>query len=174
MSATLKTRRLPGGPGKQFRALELMRQLIKTWGRDPALRDWANQVIRKVREGDSKQEIRRLAMGIKLRVRYSRDPWKIETVADPLETLKVGYGDCDDLVVLFGAAAQAIGYPVRLVMAGNTGAAWSHIYNEVYLQDQNGRGKWIPVDLARPIGEIFTIRPDLNKIKRYTMQGEYL
>jgi transglutaminase-like putative cysteine protease len=65
-----------------------------------------------------------------------------ERLQDPLYTVQVGYGDCDDLAMLLGALCESLRIPWRFVLSGKKGrrtvrwiegqrrkrARWAHIY----------------------------------------------
>lgn len=139
-------------PRKLERTVMLMEHLIEKGKRDPRIRHLATKAIRKVDEGDYLGEVNNLVSYIKGRVRYTRDPHKIESVSDAFDTLNLGYGDCDDLAVCFGAFAEAIGHPTRLKIVGYNRP--SHVYNEFFHKDQG----WSPADLARPRHKVFELR----------------
>lgn len=64
-----------------------------------------------------------------------------ECVKRPGLTLVLG-GDCDDKVVLAGAALLWLGYPVRIVTASyNADGQMQHTYLELY-----ANGRWYPFD----------------------------
>lgn len=173
MGLPIKIKRIPRTRDKQYRALELMRSLIQRGRKDPRIREFAARAVRGTAEGDFSGEVRALANKIKSRVRYTRDPNQHETIADAWDTLRLGYGDCDDLVVLGGAALESIGHPVRIKVAGQDGR-FSHVYLETFIRDVETRsGSWVPVDLARPAEKVF-LRRTFPQEKTYTMEGYYL
>lgn len=94
------------------------------------------------------------------RWRYVRDPLGVETVATSGPAVwgitagaynqgGKGWGDCDDATTYLGAAARAIGLPVRIVTMSKPGSKrMSHVYPEIEIP---GRG-WIPADpVAHPL-----------------------
>ena len=75
---------------------------------------------------------------------------KKPTVSLPsaLEVLRTKVGDCNEHTALFVALARSIGIPAR-INAGLVyvrGAFYYHAWPEVYLDEGNGRGLWLPVD----------------------------
>ena len=78
------------------------------------------------------------------RVYYVNEPG--ERLQDPFYTLKVGYGDCDDMALLLAALAESMRLPWRLAISGSapggrprmvrwtegepypSGVKWAHIY----------------------------------------------
>ena len=75
---------------------------------------------------------------------------KKPTVSIPsaLEVLRTGVGDCNEHTVLFVAMARSLGIPARINvgLAYVRGAFYYHAWPEVYLDEGNGRGLWLPVD----------------------------
>jgi transglutaminase-like putative cysteine protease len=64
------------------------------------------------------------------------------------EVLRTKVGDCNEHTVLYVALARAAGIPARIAV-GLTyvrGAFYYHAWPEVYLDEGNGRGYWLPVD----------------------------
>ncbi|MGE0360495.1 MAG: transglutaminase family protein [Vicinamibacterales bacterium] len=70
------------------------------------------------------------------------------SVPSAREVLRTKVGDCNEHTALFVALARAVGLPTRI----NVGLAWVlgafyyHAWPEVYLEDADGRGHWLPVD----------------------------
>ena len=78
---------------------------------------------------------------------------KKPTVSLPsaLEVLRTKVGDCNEHTALYVAMARALGIPSRIAVGlvyvrGITGAFYYHAWPEVYLDEDDGRGLWLPVD----------------------------
>jgi transglutaminase-like putative cysteine protease len=75
---------------------------------------------------------------------------KKPTVSLPsaLEVLRTRVGDCNEHTALFVALARSIGIPARINvgLAYVRGAFYYHAWPEVYLDDGDGHGLWLPVD----------------------------
>lgn len=75
---------------------------------------------------------------------------KKPTVSLPsaLEVLRTKVGDCNEHTVLYVALARALGIPARINvgLVYVRGAFYYHAWPEVYLDEGNGRGLWLPVD----------------------------
>ncbi|MFV1966526.1 MAG: transglutaminase family protein [Pirellulaceae bacterium] len=76
-----------------------------------------------------------------------------------LAALQDGYGDCEELTSLFIALCRCNKIPARTVWVPG------HSYPEFYLQDQDGKGHWIPCQAAgtRDFGGMPEHRPVLQK-----------
>ena len=67
------------------------------------------------------------------------------------EVLRTKVGDCNEHTALYVAMARAAGIPARIAVGltyvrGAQGAFYYHAWPEVYLDEGNGRGLWLPVD----------------------------
>ena len=64
------------------------------------------------------------------------------------EVLRTRVGDCNEHTALFVAMARALGIPARINVgvAYVHGAFYYHAWPEVYLDEGQGRGLWLPVD----------------------------
>jgi hypothetical protein len=75
---------------------------------------------------------------------------KRPTVSLPsaLEVLRTKVGDCNEHTVLFVALARSLGIPARISvgLAYVRGAFYYHAWPEVYIDEGQGRGLWLPVD----------------------------
>ena len=75
---------------------------------------------------------------------------KKPTVSLPsaLEVLRTKVGDCNEHTALFVALARSLGIPSRINvgLVHVHGAFYYHAWPEVYIDEGNGRGLWLPVD----------------------------
>jgi hypothetical protein len=64
------------------------------------------------------------------------------------EVLRTKVGDCNEHTALYVAMARALGIPARIAvgLVFVRGAFYYHAWPEVYLDDGNRRGLWLPVD----------------------------
>jgi hypothetical protein len=87
-------------------------------------------------------------------VKYQNGPLK-----GALAALRDGNGDCEELTSLFIALCRVNKIPARTVWVPG------HCYPEFYLEDEQGRGYWIPCQAAgaRAFGGIPEHRPILQK-----------
>lgn len=101
---------------------------------------------------------------VRREVRYQFDP----TARSCLAALDAGHGDCEELTSLFIALCRAGGIPARAVWVPG------HCYPEFYLDDAQGRGHWIPCQIAgagQPFGSVSESRPILQKGDRFRVPG---
>jgi hypothetical protein len=79
---------------------------------------------------------------------------KKPTVSLPsaLEVLKTRVGDCNEHTALYVAMARSLGIPARIAvglvyLSGSVGGAfYYHAWAEVWIDEGDGRGLWLPVD----------------------------
>jgi transglutaminase-like putative cysteine protease len=75
---------------------------------------------------------------------------KTPTVSLPsaLEVLKTRVGDCNEHTALYVAMARSLGIPARIAvgLVYLRGAFYYHAWAEVWLEEEDGRGLWLPVD----------------------------
>lgn len=124
--------------------LEVIGGLIEQFGRDPRIATKAVDILRSsgVAPRDYEGQAACLLKWVQENIYYVNEPG--ERLQDPLYTLKIGYGDCDDMVITLCAFFESIALPWRLVISGikNNGdkvryiqgdkkianASWTHIY----------------------------------------------
>lgn len=110
--------------------LYLTRQFLATL----EIRDLAEAIIAGIPNKDYDGEIEAIQQWVRDNIRYTRDPYNVETLKTPLELIASRQGDCDDQALLVGTLAASIGFPVRYVAIGNNAdRAYDHVYCEVKL-----------------------------------------
>jgi hypothetical protein len=138
-----------GYPGTE-RTVEHIKALIQEGAKDFYVRQKAIDILleRRVKPKDYVGEIKALFEWVQQHVRYTKDPFRVEVLHSARRMLELRAGDCDDMTTLLGAMLEAIGHPVRLVLAGPDPLQpllFSHIYLEAYF-----KGRWIPMDATMP------------------------
>jgi transglutaminase-like putative cysteine protease len=98
-------------------------------------------LVRGLPARDHRGELERLFEFVRDRIEYRLDPLDTERVQDPVATLELGSGDCDDKVVLLAALAGSLGHLSRFVAQSSDG----HTFDHVYLETDAGRG-WVALD----------------------------
>jgi hypothetical protein len=129
--------------------LKLIRGIVMMSGRDPRLAKLCVDIFRKARvqPRDYKGQAAALLKWVQDPVNcyYTNEP--AERLQAPLWTIKHGFGDCDDQVILLCALFESIRLPWKLVIAGTQGkgkdikkvrfieggvypqgCTWNHIY----------------------------------------------
>lgn len=139
----------PGGRAGVRHTLRIMRGLIDEYKTDPDMISTAVSLVFLHPEKHEAREVGALFQFVQRNIRYTRDVYGVETVANPLITLARKVGDCDDKTTLFCTLCESIGYPTRLVMAGYQSADFEHVYCQVFAD-----GNWLDADTTEnsPLG----------------------
>jgi Transglutaminase-like superfamily len=142
--------RIPEGYPGTARTVEYIKRLIRAGAKDFYVRQKAIDILleRMVAPKDYVGEIRTLFEWVQRKVRYTKDPFRLEVLHSARRMLELRAGDCDDMSILLGAMLEAIGHPVRIVVTGPDPLRrdlFTHVYLEAF-----HRGKWIPLDPTMP------------------------
>lgn len=125
--------------------LEVMRQIALMRGRDPRMAKLALSIIRK--SGAKPREYEKQAAALLKWVQDPKNCYYInepgERLQDPIYTLKVKHGDCDDMSLLLCCLFESVNLPWRYVLSGRQqgkkirhiegapvpqGVGWAHVY----------------------------------------------
>lgn len=130
--------------------LVVIRQIAMMRGRDPRVAQLAVKILRdaKAKPRDYKGQAAAILRWVQnpKNIYYVNEPG--ERLQDPVYTMKIGHGDCDDMMLVLGALYESIGLPWKLVLSGRnktTGqkvryiegdpvpdnCSWVHIYGMV-------------------------------------------
>lgn len=130
--------------------LGVLRQIAMMRGRDPRIAQLALKILKdaKVKPREYKRQAAALLAWVQnpKNVYYVNEPG--ERLQDPVYTVKVGHGDCDDMITLLAALYESIALPWKLCLSGREKAsgrklrhiegavvppdvAWVHIYGMV-------------------------------------------
>lgn len=131
----------PGNPGI-FQVVGFLNKLIEKYKKNLKIRKLSVRVARG--GGTDFERAKKIFFYLKNHVKYVKDILDIETIQTPIQTLYIGAGDCDDMVLLLGSMLESIGIPVVMVVADYTGRGFSHIY----LYAKIKKNKWIALDPA--------------------------
>ena len=138
-----KTYHLPAwGETSDPKRIAILRRIALAGGRDPRVATVAIGVLKTngVQPRDYVGQGRALLKFVQSRIYYANEPG--ERLQDPAYTLRVGYGDCDDMALLLAALCESIRLPWKFVISGRRGgrvvrwvegdrytpARWAHIY----------------------------------------------
>ena len=135
----------PDGPAGVWVTLAHMRRLAREGSRAAAIRGAAANIVFLQPAKHEWHEAESLFAFVRDSIRYTRDPVFFESVADPVKTLELGYGDCDDKTTLLAALLESVGYPTRFVVAGYQSEQYEHVYLQVLIGNE-----WIDCDPTEP------------------------
>lgn len=137
---------IPGGAAGTKATLKIMRRVIRKYKAALTIRLLAQKLTRKLPQKNYTSEARAIHHFVKNRIRYVRDIRGIETIQTPIQTLKLGSGDCDDKSVMVASLLEAIGHRTRLVACG---FHRPKNYSHVFVQTKIGN-KWVSVECTEP------------------------
>ena len=138
-----KTYHLPAwGETSDPKRIAILRRIALASGRDPRVATVAIGIFRdnNIKPRDYTNQARVLLKFVQHRIYYANEPG--ERLQDPAYTLRVGYGDCDDMALLLAALCESVRLPWKFVISGRrdnrvvrwvegdryTPARWAHIY----------------------------------------------
>jgi len=147
---TPKVHHLPSWAGMSDpQRLAFLRRIVSHAGRDPRIATLAVKIMREagVEPRSYKQQAAAILKWVQRNIYYVNEPG--ERLQDPLYTLRVGYGDCDDMALLLASLYESLRLPWKFVLSGvmprtkekvryeegsgapAPNAMWSHIYLKV-------------------------------------------
>ena len=123
--------------------IAVLREIAMRGGRDPRIATLCVNIFKsqKVVPRDYKRQAQALLKWVQNNIYYINEP--SERLQDPTYSLKVGYGDCDDMAILLGSMFEACRLEWRYVLSGKVkgkstrwiegtplpkGGKWAHIY----------------------------------------------
>ena len=129
--------------GDDTTRIAVLREIAERAGRDPRLATLAVNILRSsgVQPRDYKGQAQALLKWVQHNIYYINEP--SERLQDPTYTLKVMYGDCDDMALLLASLYEACRLEWRYVLSGKvngknvrwiegqklpSNGRWSHIY----------------------------------------------
>lgn len=126
--------------------IKFLRDVATRAGRDPRIRSLAFQILQSAGADQRQYEAQAAALHkwVQANMLYVNEPGEI--IQDPLYTLDVKAGDCDDLALLLASMFEAINLPWKYVLSTQRGGkarrwvegepmrefgVWQHIYLQV-------------------------------------------
>lgn len=147
---TPKVHHLPSWSGMSDpQRLAFLRRIVLHAGRDPRIATLAVKIMREAgaEPRQYKSQAAVILKWVQRNIYYVNEPG--ERLQDPLYTLRVGYGDCDDMALVLASLYESLRMPWKFVLSGvmpktgekvryeegsgapTPGAMWSHIYLKV-------------------------------------------
>lgn len=143
LDATTKVYHLPTWKNQDDPTrIAALRKIALEGGRDPRIAKLAVDICRaaNVPPRQYEKQVEAILAWVQGSIYYANESG--ERLQDPLVTLEVGHGDCDDMAILLAALYESMRLPWRYVLSGKSGnkmvrwiegtpkkrASWSHIY----------------------------------------------
>lgn len=164
----ITVQQLAGGDEGIYQTADHLVNLIRKYGNDFYVRQWAERILEPVDERDKMGEVRALFRFVKENIRYTRDMIDMEYVQEPgfiLEKLERGEtvrGDCDDSVVLLLSLLRSVGFMTQVKLTGYASTDYTHVYGEVFIDQE-----WVPVDTIVKNFAVGDEAPNPTRVKLY-------
>jgi len=118
--------------------LKVIRGIIESYGRDPRIATLCVQILKScgIQPRQYREQAACLLKWVQDNIYYVNEPG--ERLQDPMYTIKVGMGDCDDLAIVLCSLFEAIRLPWRLVLSGkgSHGSMVRYIEGDPYKKGQ--------------------------------------
>lgn len=111
--------------------LREMARIASEYKTNPTIRELTIRTIGAVPERSIYGQARAVLRFVQNRIKYLEDVYGVETLQSPIQTLRLGHGDCDDKSILFAAMMLSIGKAVRFVAIGRTKERFEHVFPQV-------------------------------------------
>lgn len=149
MATTYNLLGIPDGRDGVRSTLKMMSQITKRYKTAPAVFELARQITAKVPEKSWKNEARAILSWVQKNIRYVKDVRGVETLQTPVQTLRIGAGDCDDKSMLTAALMESIGHPTRFMAVGMQPDHFCHVFTQTKVG-----GKWVTMEATEnwPLG----------------------
>jgi transglutaminase-like putative cysteine protease len=127
-----------------------MAKMAKKYKASPVIRELALSILYDCPEKQWSKEVRCLLHFVQNNIKYRKDINGVETIQSPVQTLRLGQGDCDDKSLLLASLLESVGHPARFVAVGQIKGSFSHVLVETKLA-----GKWVPCEtiMQWPLGK---------------------
>lgn len=143
---TYTLQQIPNGRAGTDATLKIMSGLVKTYKKAPAIRELALRLTRHLPQKAWLAEVRAIHDFVQNDIRYVMDIRGVETLQTPVQTLRLGQGDCDDKSTLAAALLESINHPTRFRAIGLSPGTFSHVYPETRIGN-----KWVTVETTEPV-----------------------
>lgn len=125
--------------------MRAMSHIVKAYKKAPQIRELALSIVNGLPQKAFAGEARRVHLFVRDRVRYVKDIRGIETIQTPIQTLRIGQGDCDDKSILVASLLESLGHPTRFVAVGMQPKTYQHVFPQTKIG-----GKWVTLETTEP------------------------
>jgi transglutaminase-like putative cysteine protease len=143
---TYSMQQIPDGADGIRATLKSMSHIVKAYKTAPAIFELTRQLTRDLRQKDIYGEAKRVHQFVRDKIRYVKDIRGVETLQTPIQTLRIGQGDCDDKSTLVATMLETLGHQTRFKAVGfGDDGSFSHVFPQVKMN-----GKWITLETTEP------------------------
>lgn len=144
MPVAYQLHNIPDGVAGIRHTLKMMSAIVKEYKKAPAVRELALSLTHGLPPKKWFAEAERIHAFARDRIRYIKDVRGVETLQTPIQTLRLGQGDCDDHSILIAALLESIGHPTRFVAIGLLPGTFCHVFPQTKIA-----GKWITLEATK-------------------------
>lgn len=112
--------------------------LARKYQRDVTLVRKARDITDRCPERAARAQVQCLQAWVRDHIKYVNDPRLIEMLQTPVETLRIGTGDCDDKATLLATLLETMGFTTRFVAVAEDVPGVQAQYNHVMAQVRLG------------------------------------
>lgn len=141
MTTSYQLSYIPSGISGVRATLRAMSSIVKTYKKAPAIRELALKIVSEVPEKKWRAEADAVFKWVQRNIRYVKDIRGVETLHTPIQLIRLGQGDCDDMSILSASLLEALGHPTRFCAVGVNGQPFSHVFSQTKIA-----GKWVTLD----------------------------
>lgn len=127
------------------KTLHHMKKFIRAGRKDAKLVYLTRYIVRDCPGRDFDCIARKVYAWLIRKIKYVRDPDKVEWLQDHEVTLRNKTGDCDDFTILGAAMLGAMGLTTRIKIAQANVPMWNHVYLEYFSPTKD---EWIAFDAS--------------------------
>lgn len=136
---------IPEGKAGIIKTLKIMRALVREYKTNLTIRLLAQKITQKLPPKNYTREAIELHKLVRDKIRYVKDVNGVETIQTPIQTLRIGSGDCDDQALLVAALLESIGHKTQFIACGFRGEGYSHVFVRTKIGP-----KWVSVECTEP------------------------
>lgn len=154
--------------GSQPEHVLYMRRIVDAYRRSTAVRQLAVWIVFHWAGCPPKRKARHalaIARWVQRSILYVNEGQ--ETFQTPLATLRLGFGDCDDMTILICALCEAIGIPTQIV-AMQWAGSYRHVFPAAVILLVGGRPLSLALDatLRAPVGKANPVALSIRRGQR--------
>lgn len=145
---------IPDGREGTRATLKLMADISKRYKKNPTIFELSRCIVRNVPNKQWLMEAGAILKWVQRHIRYTMDIQGVETLQTPVQTLRLGQGDCDDHSMLIASLLMAINRPARFVAVGRMPNSFEHVFTQTKVGD-----KWVTLESTEenwPLGRTYS------------------
>lgn len=135
---------IPDGPAGVRATLRHMSGLVRRFKVNPIIRELAIRIVATVTEKKKRAQARAVQNFVRKTIYYVPDVRGVETVQDPVKTLQLKAGDCDDQSTLAASLLESIGFATKFVAVARAGR-FCHVLTQVRIGPN-----WVSLETTEP------------------------